>query len=101
MKQRKYIYSSLINVELNFEVNGPQMIFFFDRNEICEGNSSIKLCPQCDYNCPYLDIRDTCTHTRITYLFDNVTTVLFTVFMCFWGQYCHLSKPTKFFSKKL
>ncbi|CAG9782709.1 unnamed protein product [Diatraea saccharalis] len=53
--------------------------------EVCKYNSSIKMCPLCDYFCDYWDLRDTCLQSRITYLFDNSTTVFFAIFMSFWA----------------
>jgi hypothetical protein len=44
------------------------------------------MCPICDYWCDYWDLSDTCLHARITYLFDNATTVFFAIFMSFWGK---------------
>ncbi|VVC96070.1 unnamed protein product [Leptidea sinapis] len=53
--------------------------------DVCNYNSSIKMCPQCDYFCEFWDLRATCLQSRFTYLFDNSTTVFFAVFMSFWG----------------
>ncbi|XP_030030967.2 anoctamin-1 isoform X4 [Manduca sexta] len=53
--------------------------------DICNYTSSIKMCPQCDYFCDYWDLRATCLQSRITYLFDNSTTVFFAIFMSFWA----------------
>ncbi|XP_041974295.1 anoctamin-1-like isoform X2 [Aricia agestis] len=53
--------------------------------EVCNYNSTIKMCPQCDYHCDYWDLRATCLQSRITYLFDNPTTVFFAIFMSFWA----------------
>ncbi|XP_061708885.1 anoctamin-1 isoform X3 [Cydia pomonella] len=53
--------------------------------QVCNYNSSIKMCPQCDYYCDYWDLKTTCLQARITYLFDNPTTVFFAIFMSFWG----------------
>lgn len=53
--------------------------------DICNYNSSIKMCPQCDYYCDFWDLRATCLQSRITYLFDNPTTVFFAIFMSFWA----------------
>ncbi|XP_049887733.1 anoctamin-1 isoform X3 [Pectinophora gossypiella] len=53
--------------------------------EICNYNSTIKMCPLCDYFCEYWDLKDTCLLSRITYLFDNPTTVFFAIFMSFWA----------------
>ncbi|KAL4720493.1 hypothetical protein ACJJTC_013306, partial [Scirpophaga incertulas] len=53
--------------------------------DVCSYNSSIKMCPLCDYFCDYWDLKDTCLQSRITYLFDNPTTVFFAIFMSFWA----------------
>lgn len=54
--------------------------------DICNPNLGIKMCPLCDHWCGYYDLQETCTHARITYLFDNGTTVFFAIFMSFWGK---------------
>lgn len=48
------------------------------------------MCPLCDRVCDYWELKDTCMHARITYLFDNPATVIFAVFMSFWGKYFNL-----------
>ncbi|XP_019864929.1 anoctamin-5 isoform X2 [Aethina tumida] len=53
--------------------------------DICNLNLTTKMCPLCDYWCDYWDIKETCVHARITYLFDNPTTVFFAIFMSFWA----------------
>ncbi|XP_045453771.1 anoctamin-5-like [Melitaea cinxia] len=53
--------------------------------EVCNYNSSIKMCPQCDHYCDFWDLKSTCLQSRITYLFDNPTTVFFAIFMSFWA----------------
>ncbi|KAF4524726.1 hypothetical protein B566_EDAN014431 [Ephemera danica] len=53
--------------------------------DICNKNVTIKMCPICDYWCDYWNLSDTCLHARITYLFDNATTVFFAIFMSFWA----------------
>ncbi|KAI5635837.1 calcium-activated chloride channel domain-containing protein [Phthorimaea operculella] len=53
--------------------------------QICNYNSTLKMCPLCDYFCEYWDLKDTCLQSRITYLFDNPTTVFFAIFMSFWA----------------
>lgn len=55
-------------------------------HEICNGNMSITMCPLCDTLCDYWELKETCMHVRITYLFDNNTTVFFAIFMSFWGN---------------
>lgn len=58
---------------------------FKPSNDVCNYTASVKMCPLCDYFCDYWDLRDTCTQSRITYLFDNPTTVFFAIFMSFWA----------------
>ncbi|XP_053689723.1 anoctamin-1 isoform X2 [Sabethes cyaneus] len=53
--------------------------------EICSEGNDIKMCPLCDHWCDYWQLKETCLHARVTYLFDNPTTVLFAVFMSFWA----------------
>lgn len=53
--------------------------------DICNGNDTIDMCPLCDHLCGYWDLRETCLHGRITYLFDNPSTVFFAVFMSLWA----------------
>ena len=53
--------------------------------DICSNDMKIKMCPLCDYWCDYWDLKDTCTHAKITYLIDNPTTVFFAIFMSFWA----------------
>ncbi|CAH0557259.1 unnamed protein product [Brassicogethes aeneus] len=53
--------------------------------DICNLNLTTKMCPLCDYWCDYWDLKETCVHAKITYLFDNGTTVFFAIFMSFWA----------------
>ncbi|XP_015115745.1 anoctamin-4 isoform X1 [Diachasma alloeum] len=53
--------------------------------DICHGNTSIDMCPLCDKICGYWDLRETCFHGRLTYLFDNPSTVFFAIFMSLWA----------------
>lgn len=57
--------------------------------EICNqtGPGNITLCPLCDKACEYQKLHDSCLFSRITYLFDNPSTVFFAIFMSFWGAY--------------
>lgn len=54
--------------------------------DICNDNSTIHMCPLCDHFCDYWDLKETCLHSRITYLFDNPSTVFFSIFMSLWGM---------------
>ncbi|XP_063697061.1 anoctamin-4 [Culicoides brevitarsis] len=55
--------------------------------EICdkEGVGNITLCPLCDKACSYQLLVDSCLFARLTYLFDNPSTVFFAIFMSFWA----------------
>ncbi|XP_015601700.1 anoctamin-1 isoform X2 [Cephus cinctus] len=52
--------------------------------DICNGNTSIEMCPLCDHFCGYWNLKETCLHARVTYLFDNPSTVFFSIFMSLW-----------------
>ena len=57
--------------------------------EICEDNSTSMqmICPECDGFCCYWPLKTSCVLSRITYLFDNNITVLFSIFMTIWGKF--------------
>lgn len=46
---------------------------------------NITLCPLCDKACSYQKLSDSCVFARLTYLFDNPSTVFFAIFMSFWA----------------
>lgn len=46
---------------------------------------TVIMCPQCDRNCDYWRLNQTCILTKVTVLFDNPATVAFAVFMTFWS----------------
>ncbi|XP_076270486.1 anoctamin 1 isoform X2 [Rhynchophorus ferrugineus] len=54
-------------------------------NDICNLDLGTKMCPLCDKWCDYWDLKESCIHSRITYLFDNPTTVFYAIFMSFWA----------------
>lgn len=54
--------------------------------DVCNGKGIIQMCPLCDHFCGYWDLKETCLHARITYLFDNPSTVFFSIFMSLWGM---------------
>lgn len=56
--------------------------------EICDitGPGNITLCPSCDTVCEFQKLHESCLFSRITYLFDNPSTVFFAIFMSFWGK---------------
>ncbi|KAI4465733.1 ngep-related [Holotrichia oblita] len=64
--------------------------------DICNSNN-VTMCPLCDHWCDYWDLKETCMHSRITYLFDNPTTVFFAIFMSFWGERSEIFYNTALF----
>lgn len=61
--------------------------------DIC--SSEFWMCPLCDHFCKEWKLKDTCFHSKITYLFDNPSTVFFTIFMSLWGKFlCKLLNYT-------
>lgn len=55
--------------------------------EICdyEGVGNTTLCPLCDKACSYQKLHESCLFAKMTYLFDNPSTVFFAIFMSFWA----------------
>ncbi|XP_074096965.1 anoctamin-5 isoform X2 [Cotesia typhae] len=56
-------------------------------HEICDPNiaGNITLCPLCDKACSFRRLGDSCKFSRLSYLFDNPSTVFFAIFMSFWA----------------
>ncbi|KAL3080570.1 hypothetical protein niasHS_013764 [Heterodera schachtii] len=53
-------------------------------NDVCQGRISHELiCPICD-TCDYVPVNATCLYTRITYVIDNWSTILFAAIMSIW-----------------
>lgn len=63
-------------------------LVYFDNSkiseEICNANTTI-MCPLCDQKCPFWKLSETCTHAKVTHLFDNEGTVFFALFMALWA----------------
>lgn len=59
---------------------------FLKSQEICTESANLTMCPLCDQSCDYWSLSESCLHTKITYLFDNSATVIFAIFMSFWGE---------------
>lgn len=68
--------------------NHYQPWFFFYSTEICEDPiiSKYTMCPMCDQECSYWHLSDSCTYSRVSYLFDNPATVAFAIIMALWGK---------------
>ncbi|XP_042197559.1 anoctamin-9 [Callorhinchus milii] len=61
-------------------------VFFNNQisKEICNANTTI-MCPLCDQRCPLWKLSETCTHAKVTELFDHEITVFFAMFMAIWA----------------
>ncbi|XP_063709407.1 anoctamin-1-like [Culicoides brevitarsis] len=53
--------------------------------EICSANNTIVVCPQCDEQCDYWKLDETCLYSRLKNMFDNKLTVIFAIFMSVWA----------------
>ncbi|XP_051885656.1 anoctamin-9-like [Pristis pectinata] len=63
--------------------------------EICDAHTTI-MCPQCDQRCSFWRLSDTCAYSKITQLFDQEITVLFSMFMGIWATiFLELWKRTR------
>lgn len=54
--------------------------------EICSDENTMMMCPQCDEQCDYWSLQETCIYSRLKNLFDNRITVIFAIFMSIWGK---------------
>ena len=57
-------------------------------NDICDENGVGKtvMCPSCNHLCDYEYLWKTCFNSKLTYVFDNDSTVFFAIFMGIWGD---------------
>lgn len=64
------------------------MLNFFFSDDICneQGMGNTTLCPLCDQVCNYMKLSESCHYSKLSYVFDNPATVIFAVFMSFWGK---------------
>ncbi|XP_061402791.1 anoctamin-5-like [Musca vetustissima] len=53
--------------------------------EICNTNKTTLMCPQCDRNCDYWELKDTCGAAKANYLIDNNMTVAFAFIISIWA----------------
>ncbi|CAG0886851.1 unnamed protein product [Darwinula stevensoni] len=55
--------------------------------DICDENGpgNFTMCPLCDKACRHWKLKDSCTFSKFTFLFDNPATVFFSIFMAFWA----------------
>ncbi|KAJ8314467.1 hypothetical protein KUTeg_006617 [Tegillarca granosa] len=57
----------------------------YPSKEICDPNTNVTMCPLCDFQCPYWNLVEACTHAKASRIFDNGGTVFFAIFMALWG----------------
>ncbi|XP_059831561.1 anoctamin-9-like [Hypanus sabinus] len=63
--------------------------------EICDAHTTI-MCPLCDQKCSFWKLSDTCAYSKITELFDQEITILFSMFMGIWATiFLELWKRTR------
>ncbi|CAN7995444.1 unnamed protein product, partial [Ixodes hexagonus] len=55
--------------------------------ETCDPDISghLVLCPACKKTCPYDYLSNTCTFSKVVYLFENPATVAFSIFIALWA----------------
>ncbi|KAH9525321.1 Anoctamin-4 [Bulinus truncatus] len=68
-----------------------RMPFHQASNEICSDNApgNYTMCPLCDKQCDYWQLKSSCIYSRVTYVFDNEATVAFAAFMALWSTVFH------------
>uniref|UniRef100_A0AC34GSS8 Anoctamin n=1 Tax=Panagrolaimus sp. ES5 TaxID=591445 RepID=A0AC34GSS8_9BILA len=57
-------------------------------NDICAENgigSRVLICPSCDEFCDYVPLSGSCVYAKLTYLFDNTSTIVFAALMSIWA----------------
>ncbi|CAF2527310.1 unnamed protein product [Rotaria sp. Silwood2] len=56
-------------------------------SDICGSfGQNIDMCPLCDKTCSFWKLSDSCTYAQISYVFDNVATVIFAILMSIWAR---------------
>lgn len=59
--------------------------FDIPSSEVCGSMANVIMCPTCDEICSTWLLGETCEIVRAKYMFDNVATVVFAVFMSLWS----------------
>ena len=56
-------------------------------DDLCPGgpNANYIMCPKCDKPCMFWLLQDSCTNVRLTHLFDNDLTVVYSILMALWS----------------
>ena len=53
---------------------------------IFDGNATAWLCPNCATHCPFTKLDKSCLLSKVSYVIDNEATIVFAIFMSFWGK---------------
>lgn len=56
------------------------------------------MCPLCDHMCDFWSLKITCVYSKITHIFDNYSTPIFSAFMSIWGEYWSMIFLLRFFT---
>lgn len=54
--------------------------------EVCATNNTMIMCPTCDEQCDYWELKETCIYSRLSNLIDNSLTVIFGISVSVWGK---------------
>ena len=75
-----------------------KLYFKYFSEEICDNtlvdgaipagadNATIWLCPNCATHCPFTKLDKSCMLSKVSYVIDNGGTIIFAIFMSFWGK---------------
>ncbi|CAF3714176.1 unnamed protein product [Adineta steineri] len=57
-------------------------------SDICGSyGQSTYMCPRCDLSCPFWKLNESCVYSKISYVFDNIATVVFAILMSLWARW--------------
>ena len=56
------------------------------RHDVCGAMGNTTICPQCDQQCYYSELKDSCIYAQFNHVFDNKATVALAIFMSAWGK---------------
>ncbi|CAF2393453.1 unnamed protein product [Rotaria sp. Silwood2] len=57
-------------------------------SDICgELGQTTHMCPRCDRTCPFWKLSDSCLYSKVSYVFDNAATVVFSILMSLWARW--------------
>ncbi|CAF4830476.1 unnamed protein product [Rotaria sp. Silwood1] len=57
-------------------------------SDICgDFGHTTNMCPRCDKTCPFWKLSDSCLYSKVSYIFDNAATVIFSILMSLWARW--------------